>query len=313
MASSETEKLPHKAVVDFSNTEIAFAHKSDSELKRSAWLFNMMNKPWLVSTGSAIGLWLNETGINIFNPIIKATIFKQFCGGTSLMQCKDAIEHLQENKTLTILDYGAEGKTKEEDFEHTLQENINAIRFGSSHGGVPVISTKVTALAANDLLEKYQSGIKLTSEENSAFIRIRNRLDHLCRTAMDHGVAVFIDAEETWMQETIDELVKAMMEKYNKHKVVVYHTYQLYRKDKLADLKADHQEAKSKGYILGAKFVRGAYMEKERAKAIEKGYPSPIHDTKENTDKDFNEAVRYCVEHYREIASCNGSHNLKSN
>lgn len=313
MASSETESKPHRKVVDFSDTQIAFAHKTDGELKRTAWLFRMMNKPLLVSIGGTIGLWLNETGINVFNPLIKATIFKQFCGGTTLPECEEAIDHLRENKTLTILDYGAEGKTKEEDFDHTLNENINAIRFSSAHEAVPVISTKVTALASNDLLEKFQANEKVSDEETRAFERVRGRLDKLCKAARDHNVAVFIDAEETWIQDTIDTLVKTMMEKYNRHKVVVYHTYQMYRKDKLGHLMADHTEAKSKGYLLGAKVVRGAYMEKERARALEKGYASPIHDTKADTDHHFNTAIRHCVNHYEEIASCNGSHNLYSN
>ncbi len=313
MVSSETDSKPHRPVVDFSDTQIAFAHKNDKELKRTALLFKFMNKPWLVQAGSAFGLWLNETGINIFNPIIKNTIFKQFCGGTTLLECEDAVDHLRENNTLTILDYGAEGKTREEDFDQTMDENIKAIRFASTHGGVPVISTKVTALASNDLLEKYQSGEILSVHETIAMEKVRGRLDQLCKAARDNGVAIFIDAEETWIQDTIDNLVKGMMEKYNHQKVVVYHTYQLYRKDKLKELISDHKESASKGYMLGAKVVRGAYMDKERKRAKEMGYPTPIHESKEDTDNDFNEAIRYCVEHYEQIASCNASHNARSN
>ena len=102
------------------------------------------------------------------------------------------------------------------------------------------------------------------------------------------------------------------MEKYNKEKVVIYHTYQMYRKDKLQSLMKDHKEALGKGYLLGAKVVRGAYMEKERKRAIDLGYPSPIQDTKQQTDNDFNTAIKYCVDHYAEIGSCNGTHNLHS-
>lgn len=313
MVNSDTDSIPQRSVVDFSDTKIAFAHKTDAELRRTAWLFNMINKPWLVKLGGSFGLWLNEVGINIFNPIVKATIYKQFCGGVSLLQCQDEIEHLRKNNTLTILDYGAEGKSREEDFETTLSENINAVRFASTHESVPVISTKVTALASMELLQRYQSGVKLSAEDTMAYERLQHRLDKLCKVAREHEVAVFIDAEETWIQDTIDRLVKGLMEKYNHGKVVVYHTYQLYRKDKLQSLLADHTEAKSKGYILGAKLVRGAYMEKERMHALGEDRPSPIHDSKENTDMDYDEAVRYCVDHYEEIASCNASHNLKSN
>lgn len=313
MASSETDSPPQPRFVDFSDTQIAFAHKSDRELRQTSWLFKFMNQPLFVKAGSAIGLWLNDTGINIFNPLIRITFFKQFCGGTSLEDCKDAIDHLRENNTLAVLDYGAEGKTTEEDFDKTLSENIKAIQFASGNPGVPVISSKVTALASNELLEKYQSGHPLSASEIIAFEKVIHRLDKMCAAANNGKVALFIDAEETWIQDTIDELVKKMMEKYNRESAIVYHTYQMYRKDKLEDLKNDHVEAKAKGYILGAKVVRGAYMEKERKRAEEKGYPSPIHDTKEDTDKDFNAAIKYCVDHYLEIASCNASHNLLSN
>ena len=313
MASSDTDTEPQHNVVDFSDTRIAFAHKNNHELKRTALLFRFMNKPWFVQAGSAIGLWLNESGIHIFNPIIKLTIYKQFCGGTSLSDCREAIDHLQENNTLTILDYGAESKTKDEEFDQTLEENIKAIGFAATNAGVPVISTKVTALAQNELLEKYQLGQSFDGHEKIAFEKVRARLDLLCKAAEENGVAVFIDAEETWIQDTIDQLVKSLMAKYNQQRVIVYHTYQMYRKDKLQDLKDDHQEAKSKGFLLGAKVVRGAYMEKERKRAAEKGYPSPIQDSKADTDRDFNEAIRYCVDHYKEIASCNASHNVESN
>ena len=104
-----------------------------------------------------------------------------------------------------------------------------------------------------------------------------------------------------------------MMEKYNHGRVIVYTTYQLYRHDKLSQLKADHQLATKKGFLFGAKLVRGAYMEKERARAEEMNYPSPIHIDKVATDRDFDEAVEYCIRNYKEIASCCASHNVESN
>jgi proline dehydrogenase len=214
---------------------------------------------------------------------------------------------------MTVLDYGAEGKAREEDFDRTLEENLRAIRYASTNEGVPVISSKVTALASDEILEKFQSGKPLTESEIEAYNRVQTRIDRLCNAAFENGVAVFIDAEETWMQDTIDQLVKIMMERYNKKKAVVYHTYQMYRKDKLKSLLADHLEAQQKGYILGAKLVRGAYMEKERERARSMGYPSPIQDTKEDTDRDYDEGIRYCVDHYEQIALCNASHNAESN
>ncbi len=313
MVNSEYQASTHSAVVDFSNTEIAFSHKSNNELKQTSWLFRMMNKSWLVSAGSSFGLWLNSAGITLFDGLIRSTIFKQFCGGINLKDSTLAIQHLSDLNTMTVLDFGAEGKVREVDFDSTLKENLRAIEYASSNASVPVISSKVTALASNDILKKYQLGKLDSEEEKQAFERVKARLDQLCHAAWKGGVAVFIDAEETWMQDTIDMLVLDLMEKYNKDGIVVYHTYQMYRKDKLASLKADHQVAKEKGYILGAKIVRGAYMEKERERAKERKYPSPIQETKADTDRDFDLAIEYCVDHYQEIASCNASHNMKSN
>jgi proline dehydrogenase len=241
------------------------------------------------------------------------TVFKQFCGGISLKDSQKAIDHLRANNTLTVLDYGAEGKTREEEFDQTMQENIKALEFASHHPSVPVVATKITSLASFALLEKYQTKETFTQDEAVAFERVRARVDQLCSMANERGVSLFIDAEETWIQDTIDDLVKSMMSKYNHQKAVVYQTYQMYRKDKLDNLKADHLEAKSHGYILGAKVVRGAYMEKERARAQELGYPSPIQDTKAKTDEDFNTAITYCINNLNEIASCNATHNLISN
>lgn len=313
MVSSDSQSNPSQPVVDFSNTEIAFAHQTNSQLRRTAWLFRLMSNTWLVNHGGTFGLWLNDNRITIFNPIIRATIFKQFCGGTSLKDSTDTIQHLLDLHTLSVLDYGAEAKSREEDFDSTLEENIRAIQYASSNPGVPVISSKLTALASKDLFERYQSGPLQTEEDRLAFSRAEARVDRLCRTAMENGVAVFIDAEETWIQDTIDGLVKKMMERYNREKVVVYHTYQLYRKDKLESLKADFREASEKGYLLGAKLVRGAYMEKERERARTRNYPSPIQETKADTDRDYDNAVRFCIDHYESIALCNASHNENSN
>jgi proline dehydrogenase len=313
MVNSETQMKPLPQVVDFNNTAIAFEHKSDKELWWTSLLFRLMNKAWLVRIGGSFGLWLHKVGINIFNPIVRITIFRHFCGGINLQDSTKAISHLYAYGTQTVLDYGAEGNAKEEDFNRTLEENLKAIQYASTSEGVTIISSKITALASVELLEKFQTGGLTSKEDLQAFSRVEDRIDRLCRAAMQKGVGVFIDAEETWMQNTIDHLVKMMMERYNKEKIVVYHTYQLYRKDKLASLKADHQEALEKGYILGAKLVRGAYMEKERSRAKAKNYPSPIQETQEDTNRDYNNALRYCIDHYETIALCNASHNQESN
>ena len=297
---------------DFTNTELAFAAKSDKELKATRELFYMMNKRWLVDLGSNLALWALKLDIGFVNKIIKASIFPQFCGGESLAESVDDIENLYKYKTLSILDYGAEAKSTEEAYDITKRENIKAIQFANAHASVPAMVTKTTGLFDFGLLEKKQAGEKFTEDERRKYQRSIDRLDEICRMAFEKQVAIFIDAEESWIQDSIDELAEDMMSKYNKERVIVYNTFQMYRKDRLAFLKESFDKAKAGGYLLGAKVVRGAYMDKERARAEEMGHVSPIQDSKENTDKDFNEAITFCVEHYTEMASCNASHNLTS-
>lgn len=229
------------------------------------------------------------------------------------MDCQPVIDHLYKYDTLTILDYGAEGKTLEEDLDEVMEEMIKAVELAASNNSVPVMVAKITGLVANNVLSKVQKGESLTSGEQRAYDRLLERLETICERADELKVGVFIDAEESWIQDAIDDVVMQMMDKFNHEYVVVYNTYQLYRHDKLAQLKADHEIAKSKGYILGAKLVRGAYMQKESDRAEEMGYPSPIQPSKEATDRDYNAAVTYCVTNYETIASCNATHNLESN
>ena len=299
--------------VDFSNTEIAFANKSDRELLKTSRLFKLMNNPGLVKLTSRLGLWAVKWGLPFSNKIVKETIFFQFCGGKSLMESQAAIDRLQRNKTLAVLDYGAEGKSDEADLDRTLDELMHAVRFAASNPNIPIVSTKLTSLATNEILERWQQDKPLSETEQAEFDQFLNRVDTLCKEAFEQGVAVFVDAEESWMQVTIDHVVEIMMQRYNLERAVVYNTYQLYRHDKLAQLKSDHAKAVKNGYLFGAKLVRGAYMGKERRRAAEMGYPSPIQKDKESTDKDYNAAVRYCVENYKTIASCNATHNLESN
>ena len=307
------KEVSNMTVVDFSDAEIAFSNKSDAELKKTAFLFRMMNKSWLVRIGSSLGVWATKWNLPLSKRIIESTIFYQFCGGKTLIESQPTIDRLQQFGAMSVLDFGVEGKTEEKDLDATLEELLKALKFAASNTSVPVVSTKVTSLASNEILTKWQTKEGLNSSEQAAYERVVDRVDLLCRTAHELGVAVFIDAEETWMQDTIDHLSYMMMERYNSERAVVYNTYQLYRVDKLQSLYDDHKVALDKGYIFGAKLVRGAYMEKERARAEEMGYPSPIQPDKEATDRDYDDAVRYCVENYETIASCNASHNLNSN
>ena len=299
--------------LDFRNTEIAFADKTNSELKQSATLFKMMNSPLLVKIGSNLALAGVKMHLPFVESIIKATVFNHFCGGTSLLDCQKSIDRLFRQNVLTILDYGAERQTDEDDFDATLSETLKALEFAASNESVPCVSTKLTGISNLDLLEKIQRGDDLDVSEQHSYDLLKGRLEMLGTKARDLGVGVFIDAEESWIQEPIDALVEEMMREYNKNKVIVYNTYQLYRHDKLDDFKADYEKARSGGYLFGAKLVRGAYMEKERDRAEDMGYLSPIHIDKPSVDKDYDEAVRFCVANFETIGSCNASHNWDSN
>ena len=299
-------------IVDFSNTQIAFANKTDAELKQMAWLFKMMNKSWLVNWLSPLGAFAVKYRLPFAKWLTKKTIFPQFVGGTTLLESQTAIDKLYANQTLSILDYGAEAKSSEKDFNHTMNETIRAIEFAANNDPVPVVSAKVTGLGRFALLESIQNGVELTSETRKEYKSILKRMDSICHVASEKKVGVFFDAEESWIQDTIDHLVTVMMRRYNREKVVAYNTFQLYRHDRLKFLLDSYDKAQAGGYMLGAKLVRGAYMDKERERAEEMGYPSPIQPNKQATDDAYNQAVRFCVEHYETIASCNASHNAES-
>ncbi len=298
--------------IDFTNTEIAFSHKTDKELKWTAFLFKMMNKAWLVNLGSAIALPAIKWNLPFVHAIVKNTIFDQFVGGTTLQDSLPSIKKLSESGVKTILDYGVEAKEREEDFDATMEENLRAIEFASKNEHIPVVSNKITGLAPFKLLEDIQNGKKLDANAQKQYDNVVKRMDTISKAAAEKGVSVYFDAEESWIQDTLDQFVTIMMERYNKEKAVISNTYQLYRTDRLQFLKDSHALAKEKGYFLGAKLVRGAYMDKERLRAAQRGYPSPIHADKKASDASYNDAMLYCLENYETIALCNASHNQES-
>ncbi|MEO5583095.1 MAG: proline dehydrogenase family protein [Saprospiraceae bacterium] len=298
--------------LDFNNTEIAFGHKPDQELRETYRLFKLMNSPNLVKIGSGFAMLLNKLKLPILDPLIKATIFKQFCGGINLLDCQKTIDRLYKNKTLSILDYGAEAKDSEKDFDATLGELIKAVQFGASNASVPVISLKTSSIARNELLEKWKGNQALESFEAVELEKVKKRMHKVIHLASDMGVAVFVDAEESWVQDAMDTLVEEMMESYNKRKVVVYNTFQMYRRDRLDFLKKSFERSVSRNYYLGAKIVRGAYIVKEGDRAKTEDRESPVFDSKEGSDESFNQAIEFCVNHYDRISSCNASHNAES-
>lgn len=299
------------SIVSLDNTEVAFAGKSDEDLNRAYWLFKILSYNWLVKISP---LFVN-TAISLNLPIkgmVKATAFRQFCGGETIADCEKTIRELGDYHIGTILDYSVEGKETEDDFEAGLRQTLATIDNAKGNPNIPFSVFKPSGFIQFGLLEKINAKKQLTEIEKAAFEKFRNRIQKICQAGFDNHVPIYIDAELSWIQDVIDELVRDMMMLYNKKEVMVYNTIQMYRTDRLAFLKQAHEHAVQNNYKLGIKIVRGAYMEKERARAARLGYPSPIQPDKILTDKAFDEALRFCVEHVDNIAICCGTHNENS-
>ena len=284
--------------ISFDNTENAFAYKSDKELKSAKFLFSTMGYPWFVQIGTRLTPFVMKTGLPVHG-IIRKTIFKQFVGGETLSETAQVGEVLGKYGIKVILDYGVEGKEGEDNFDQATDEFIRVIEYAATQTNIPFISVKITGLARFSLLQRLneaprlRSGIHDHEEETAEWDRVRDRMYSICEVAAEKGIGVLIDAEESWIQDPIDRLTMEVMEAFNKEKVVVYNTIQLYRHDRLRFLELSHKIAKEQGFKLGVKLVRGAYMEKERSRAAERGQVSLIQKDKAATDADFNTAVRY--------------------
>ncbi len=304
--------------LSFDNTENAFAYKTDKDLKGARFLFRTMGYPWFVQLGTRLTPFIMKTGLPVHG-LIRKTIFKQFVGGETLEETAAVGAVLGKYGVSVILDYGVEGKEEEESFDHATDEFIRVISYAATQHNIPFISIKVTGLARFKLLQilneapRLRSGIHDHEAEINEWDRVRERMYAICEVAAEKNIGVLVDAEESWIQDPIDRLTMEMMEIFNKEKVIVYNTIQLYRHDRFHFLKLSHQIAQQQGFMLGVKLVRGAYMEKERTRAADRGYASPIQPDKESTDRDYNEAIKYCIEHLDKIAIIIASHNEASN
>ena len=297
--------------LNFNDTALAFSDKSTAELKRKYQLFKLINSPLL----TRIGTTLTQLAFRLHLPIkglVKQTIFAQFCGGETIEECEPTILKLGESNIGTILDYSVEGKSSNAVFESTKAEIYRTITRAKADANVPFAVFKVTGLASFETLEKVSAGKELLKNDQINWDNAKARVMELCEYAHSIEQPVFIDAEESWIQDAIDGLATEMMEKYNRQKPLIYNTIQLYRHDRLAFLKQSHERAKKDGYILAVKLVRGAYMEKERDRAEEMNYPSPIQPDKTATDRDFDAAIEYCLENIADIAFVAGTHNEES-
>jgi proline dehydrogenase len=299
-------------MISFENTEIAFQSKSDKDLNKAYWLFKIVASKSMVKLGK-VGVKVAFATRLPINGMIRKTIFSQFCGGESIQDCKSTIDQLDQFKIGTILDYSVEGKTSAEDFEATTNEIIKTIMEAKGNDSIPFAVFKVTGISRFSILEKSNSGIdQLTKDELDEYLKFVERIDKICKSAHDADVPVFIDAEETWIQDTIDRIAFEMMLKYNQEKPIVYNTIQMYRSDRLAFLENVLAKSRAEKIQYGIKLVRGAYMEKERERASAKGYPSPIQPDKASSDNDFNKALELITDHLDICALCSGSHNENS-
>ena len=294
--------------LSFEDTQIAFASKTDFKLMKSYWIFAIMNQNWLVKLGTFFIKFFLFLHFPI-KKLIKTTVFEQFCGGESIEDCDSTIQSLGKVHIGTILDYSVEGEENEKSFLKTKAEILKTIEKAKQDPQIPFAVFKLTGLFQSELLEKYQSGQTLHEEEIESFASSKTYLIEVCQRAHDLHIKLFMDAEESWIQNSIDSLTYEMMARFNQEEAIIFNTFQMYRVDMLENLRKAIETAEKSGYYFGAKLVRGAYLEKERQRAHEDEYSEPLHKHKEDTDRDFNEAIDVCLAHLGQVSFCVGSHN----
>lgn len=301
------------ATLNFENTQIAFAYKNNKELIRDYQIFRLINQGWLVKLGTSMASKLINAGIK--TPIaigMRPTVYAVFCGGDDLQQTTYKIDKLYHYKVKCILDYGVEGKESEADFARTEKAIKEAVLFAAKNDAVDIVSSKFTGLIPFSILEKLHAKQNLTNDELTIYRKAKDRIYSISKLAYDNNVSLFVDAEESWIQQPLDDLTFELMQQFNREKPIIYNTFQLYRKDRLAYFKQEVQRANKEGIIYAAKLVRGAYMEKEADRAKVLNYENPIQHTKENTDKDYNAALQFAIENINTVAVCVATHNEQS-
>jgi len=295
----------------FNNTQVAFSLKSDSELERAYFLFRMIKSEPLVKIGTAATNFALKAHLPV-EGLIRSTVFDHFCGGVNEEDCMDTIKNMFTKNVHSVLDYSVEGAEVESQFDLAMNKTLKNIDFAKENLSIPFAVFKPTGFGRLALYQKITERIELSETEGVEWSRVKARYERVSKYAYDMDVSLLIDAEESWMQDAADDLIEEMMLKYNKEKVIVFGTLQLYRHDRLDYLKALYQRGLKQGFYIGMKLVRGAYMEKERERAAEMGYKSPICDTKKDTDDNYNNVVKYMVEHIDKMAIFEGTHNEES-
>ncbi len=295
----------------FNNTEVAFSIKSDSELERAYFLFRMIKSEPLVKIGTAVTKFALNASLPV-ERLIRATVFDHFCGGINEEDCMPIIDKMFTKHVHSVLDYSVEGKEEEAQFDYAKEKTLKIISFVNKKDAIPFTVFKPTGFGRFELYQKITENKKLTSSEQEEWDKVVARYDTVAKASFENDVPLLVDAEESWMQKAADDLVEQMMEKYNKEKVIVFGTLQLYRHDRLDYLKRLHVRANLKGFKIGMKLVRGAYMEKERERAIEMNYQDPICKDKPTTDNNYNAVMQYMFDNLEDMAIFNGTHNEES-
>ncbi len=295
----------------FDNTEVAFAVKTDAEIERAYFLFKIIQSEPMVKIGSKITQFALKAHLPV-EGLIRATVFNHFCGGVTEEDCIPVIDKMYEKNVHSILDYSAEGKEEETQFDKAVSITLRVIDFAKEKPAMPFAVFKPTGFGRLGVYEKVSNDEALTEDEQAEWDRIVARYDQVAKAAFDNNVPLLIDAEEVCMQQAVDDLVEQMMEKYNKEQAIVFGTLQLYRHDRMDYIKALHQRAIHKGFHIGMKLVRGAYMEKERERAQVQGLPDPICKDKATTDKMYNDVMKYMFDNIDQMAIYVGTHNEDS-
>ena len=296
----------------FNNTQIAFADKSDSQLRKAFWMFKLIEQPALTSLGTSVLNFAVHHNFPFAGNVVKATLFEQFCGGETRDESMKAVNQMFKRGVGSIFDYSIEGKEEEETFDAVCKEIKDIVKFSVGNPAIPFIVFKPTAFGRIGIYEEVGKGVELSSSQKAEWERVVKRFDEVCKMCFENDKKVMIDAEETWMQSAADHLVEEMMEKYNQEKPIVWNTIQMYRTGRLEYMAENLQRAKEKGYFIGYKIVRGAYMEKERNRAQEMNYPDPIQPNKEASDQNYNSGIDFVLANLDKVSAFFGTHNEKS-
>ena len=298
-------------MIDFLNTKSAFSIMSDKDIRRAFFMYKVISYPFIVKMANPLIRFASLIRFPI-NWIVKPTVYAQFCGGETIEECGPVIEKIKKGDVFSILDYSVEGSEDDEDINAALEETLRVIDYAATNNNIPFTVFKPTAFAKSTALEVLSTSDNPDEESIREGEKFRERVEKLCQQAYSYSIPIMIDAEDSWYQEFIDQVVMEMMAKYNLEKPIVFNTYQMYRHDRLEKLKQDHEASKKGKFFMGAKFVRGAYMEKERERALEMDYEDPIQLDKNATDKDYNLALKYTIENLKDFSVFNGTHNEES-